>query len=305
MATFASSGVAVTLQPKILLKLKGYIALTKPRIIELLLITTVPTMFLAKDGIPSLELILITVLGGTLAAGGANAFNMVIDRDIDAKMERTKGRPLVTKVLRPVEATFFAVILEVAAFVVFWAFVNLLSGILAVSAMAFYVGVYTVWLKRRSTQNIVIGGAAGAVPVLIGWSAVTDKISLVSVLLAFIIFLWTPPHFWALAVKYKEDYRAANVPMLPTVKTNQRTANEILIYSILVVALSVALIPLSSLKWAYAGSAVLSGLGLIGYSLLFKIRPSSKNAMKLFGFSITYLTIIFLSIAVDVLIFHR
>ena len=195
----------------------GYIALTKPRIIELLLITTIPTMVVANNGWPSLWLMLVTMVGGTLAAGGANAINMYIDRDIDALMERTKNRPLVTGLISPRNGLIFAISLEIVAFLVLWAGTNLLSGILALSATLFYVFVYSLWLKRTSKQNIVIGGAAGAVPVLVGWAAVTNSLSWTPWLLFLVIFLWTPPHFWALAIKHNDDYTAAGVPMLPSV----------------------------------------------------------------------------------------
>ncbi|HEY5424893.1 MAG TPA: heme o synthase, partial [Ilumatobacteraceae bacterium] len=190
----------------------GYVALTKPRIIELLLITTVPTMVLAQRGWPSWSLVLITLVGGTLAAGGANAINMVVDRDIDKLMPRTQGRPLVTGLIQPRNALLFALILEVVAFGVLWAGANLLSAVLALSATLFYVFVYTLWLKRTSTQNIVIGGAAGAVPVLVGWAAVRNDVAWAPIVLFVVMFLWTPPHFWALAIRYADDYRAANVP---------------------------------------------------------------------------------------------
>ncbi len=195
---------------------KAYVALTKPRIIELLLVTTVPTMFVAAKHLPSARLIALTLVGGTLAAGGANAFNMVYDRDIDAVMERTKNRPLVTGQMTPRAAVLFALTLEAAAFALLAATVNLLSAILALSATAFYVFIYTMWLKRNSVQNIVIGGAAGAVPVLVGWSAVTDRLSIAPFLLFGIIFLWTPPHFWSLAVRYRDDYAAAEVRCFPS-----------------------------------------------------------------------------------------
>ena len=226
-ATFSTSDV-----------LRGYVALTKPRIIELLLVTTVPTMIVADNGFPRLWLILATLIGGTLAAGGANAFNMVIDRDIDAIMERTKKRPLVTGVMSPRSATLFAVALEVAAFAVLAIWVNQLSAWLALSATAFYVVVYTLILKRRSKQNIVIGGAAGAVPVLVGWAAVTNSLSWTPVLLFLVIFLWTPPHFWALAVRYRDDYEAAHVPMMPVVASLRRTTLEILVYTVILWALT-------------------------------------------------------------------
>ena len=204
----------------------AYVALTKPRIIELLLVTTLPTMVVARRGLPSLWLMVATLAGGALAAGGANAINMVVDRDIDKLMKRTKARPLVTGAMTPRAALVFALTLEVAAFVELALAVNLLSAVLAVSATLFYVFVYTLWLKRRSSQNIVIGGAAGAVPVLVGWAAVTDSLSWAPVVLFAIIFIWTPPHFWSLAVRYKEDYAAADVPMLPVVASMKRTTRR-------------------------------------------------------------------------------
>src|ERR1700678_4550353 len=223
-------------QPTAWSNVGAYIALTKPRIIELLLVTTLPTMVVAKHGLPSLWLMLATLVGGTLAAGGANAINMVVDRDIDRLMNRTKNRPLVTGAMSPRSALVFALTLEVAAFVELWLAVNLLSAVLAISATLFYVFVYTLWLKRRSTQNIVIGGAAGAVPVLVGWAAVTNSLSWAPVVLFGIIFIWTPPHFWALAIKYRDDYESAGVPMLPVVATLNRTARQILVFTVLLVA---------------------------------------------------------------------
>ncbi len=195
---------------RVLARFQSYVALTKPRIVELLLVTTIPTMFVAARHVPSIRLMVMTVVGGALAAGGANALNMVYDRDIDALMERTKNRPLVTGVITPRAATLFAATLELGAFALLWSTVNALSAVLALSATAFYLGVYTMWLKRSSPQNIVIGGAAGAVPVLVGWSAVTGHLGLAPFVLFAIIFLWTPPHFWALAVRYRDDY--ANCP---------------------------------------------------------------------------------------------
>ena len=204
--------MAVTTLTSTRSRLGAYVALTKPRIIELLLVTTVPVMFVAERGVPPVGLVLVTVLGGSLAAGGANAINMVVDRDIDALMERTRNRPLVTGELTPRAALTFALGLEVAAFALLWWQVNLLSAVLAVSACLFYVFVYTLWLKRTSRQNIVIGGAAGAVPTLIGWTAVTGQLAWAPVVLFAVIFFWTPPHFWALAIRYREDYSAAVGP---------------------------------------------------------------------------------------------
>jgi heme o synthase len=289
---------------------RGYLALTKPRIIELLLVTTIPTMVVAANGIPGFWLIITTLAGGTLAAGGANAFNMVIDRDIDAIMERTKRRPLVTGVMSARDATIFAAGLEVLAFVVLAVWVNQLSAWLAMSATAFYVFIYTLWLKRRSKQNIVIGGAAGAVPVLIGWAAVTNSLTWTPVLLFLVIFIWTPPHFWALAVRYRDDYAAANVPMMPVVTSLRHTTLEILIYSVLMWALTVLIGPTAHLGWIYALSATILG-GLFTFYALRLYRHAREDradvgeAMRLFHFSITYLTALFVFMAVDVLVRHH
>ncbi|MEE2697099.1 MAG: heme o synthase, partial [Actinomycetota bacterium] len=228
-------------------RVAGYVALTKPRIIELLLVTTVPTMFVAEQGVPSVWLMVATVLGGTFAAGGANATNMVVDADIDALMERTKDRPLVTGVVSPRNALVFAITLEVVAFAWLVAFVNLLSAVLAVSATLFYVFVYTLWLKRTSTQNIVIGGAAGAVPVLVGWSAVTNSLGWAPIVLFLVIFYWTPPHFWALAIRYHDDYAKAEVPMLPVVASLETTARRILFYTVILVALTLVFAPVADM----------------------------------------------------------
>ncbi len=290
--------------------LRGYVALTKPRIIELLLVTTIPTMIVAARGVPSLGLVVTTLVGGTLAAAGANAFNMVIDRDIDAIMERTKHRPLVTGVMSPRAATIFAVCLELAAYAVLAIWVNQLSAWLALSATAFYVFVYTLWLKRRSKQNIVIGGAAGAVPVLVGWAAVTNSLTWTPVLLFLVIFIWTPPHFWALAVRYRDDYEAANVPMMPVVTSLRRTTFEILVYTVLMWALTVLIGPSAHLGWIYAVSSTVLGAWFTFYALrLYRHARSGTadvaQAMRLFHFSITYLTALFVAMAVDVLVRYR
>jgi len=287
--------------------LKGYLALTKPRIIELLLVTTVPTMIVAAGGFPKLWLIVATLVGGTLAAGGANTFNMVIDRDIDAVMERTKRRPLVTGVMSPRSATLFAFALEAVAFAVLVFWVNQLAAWLALAATAFYVIVYTMILKRRSKQNIVIGGAAGAVPVLIGWAAVTNSLGWTPVLLFLVIFIWTPPHFWALAVRYRDDYQAANVPVMPVVASLRRTTLEILIYTVIMWALTLLIGPSAHLGWIYAVSATVLGAMFTFYALrLYRHARADKadvaEAMRLFHFSITYLSALFILMAVDVLV---
>jgi protoheme IX farnesyltransferase len=283
-------------------RVAGFVALTKPRIIELLLVTTVPTMVVAERGLPSIWLMIATVIGGTLAAGGANAINMYVDRDIDAVMERTKDRPLVTGVVQPREALVFAIAIEVAAFVWLWAFVNLLSAVLAVSACLFYVFVYTLWLKRSSERNIVIGGAAGAVPVLVGWAAVTNSLSWAPVVLFGIIFYWTPPHFWALAVKYKDDYAAVNVPMLPSVASLRTTAIRIIGYTLLLWLLTIVFWPVAEMGWIYGVAAVLLGAVFTWYALALYREQTTKSAMRLFGWSITYVTLLFGAMALDQLV---
>jgi protoheme IX farnesyltransferase len=285
-------------------RIGAYVALTKPRIIELLLITTLPTMIVAQRGLPPIWLMAATLLGGALAAGGANAINMFIDRDIDKLMHRTRKRPLVTGAVTPRNALVFAIALEVVAFVELWFWVNLLSAVLAVSATLFYVFVYTLWLKRTSSQNIVIGGAAGAVPVLVGWAAVTDSLAWTPLVLFSIIFVWTPPHFWALAVKYKDDYQAADVPMLPAVATFKRTAREILFYSVLLVAVSLVLAAVARLGVIYIVSASVLGVVFLALALRLWRRATPKAAMQLFSYSITYLTLLFVLMAVDIFTHH-
>ena len=283
-------------------RLAGYLALTKPRIIELLLVTTVPTMFVAQGGVPSVWLMAATVIGGTLAAGGANAMNMVVDRDIDGLMERTMNRPLVRGVMSPRAALTFAVCIEVAAFTWLLATVNLLSAVLAVSATFFYVFVYTLWLKRTTTQNIVIGGAAGAVPVLVGWSAVTNTLGWAPVVLFLIVFFWTPPHFWALAIRYRDDYSAASVPMLPSVATLAETARRIIFYSVVLVGLTLVFASVAGMGPVYVGSALVLGLLFGAMAVAVRRDPSERTAMRLFSYSITYMTLLFAAMVVDVLV---
>ena len=303
-------GLPLTRQSALRSTFGSYIALTKPRIIELLLVTTLPTMVVARHGIPSVPLMLATLFGGALAAGGANAINMVVDRDIDRLMNRTKNRPLVTGAMTAQAALVFAITLEVAAFLELWLAVNLLSAALAVSATLFYVFVYTMWLKRRSSQNIVIGGAAGAVPVLVGWAAVTDRLAWAPVVLFAIIFVWTPPHFWSLAVRYREDYAAADVPMLPVVATMRRTTREILLYTAALVATSLLFGPVAHLGLTYMISAAVLGAGFIFmatrlWQLARKNRATGKEAMRVFSYSIMYLTALFVAMAGDVLISNQ
>lgn len=280
----------------------AYVALTKPRIIELLLITTVPAMVLAADGWPDTWLVVWTVVGGTLAAGGANAINMYIDRDIDQLMERTRNRPLVTGRIAPRDALVFAIGLEIVAFVVLALSSNVLAGAIAISATLFYVFVYSLWLKRTTRQNIVIGGAAGAAPVLVGWAAVTNSVSWSAVVLFLVIFLWTPPHFWALAIRHADDYRAASVPMLPVVETLSRTVRTMGWYTIAVTLVSLALIPLNDMGVVYSSAAVLLGVAFIALTFGLGRAPTTAAAMRVFTFSISYVTLLFLAVMLDVFV---
>jgi len=283
-------------------RLGAYVALTKPRIIELLLVTTVPTMIVAAKGLPSIWLMFATVLGGALAAGGANAINMYVDRDIDRLMKRTSKRPLVTGAIQPRDALVFAVALEVVAFVFLWTTVNLLSATLAVAATLFYVFVYTLWLKRTSTHNIVIGGAAGAVPVLVGWTAVTDRLDWAPLVLFAVIFYWTPPHFWALAIKYREDYAAADVPMLPVVASVRTTATRILLYTLLLWGLTLLFAPVAGMGDLYLVSAIVLGAVFTAFAVQLLRQSTPKAAIRLFSWSITYVTLLFGAIALDQLL---
>ncbi|MCU1365098.1 MAG: ctaB [Ilumatobacteraceae bacterium] len=301
---FAPSGLGHATRRNPRTVLGGYIALTKPRIIELLLITTIPTMVLAANGWPSTRLVAITLVGGTLAAGGANAINMYVDRDIDKLMVRTQGRPLATGLIEPRNALVFACALQVAAFAVLWSGANLLSACLALSAALFYVFVYTLWLKRTSRQNIVIGGAAGAVPVLVGWAAVQNNVTWAPILLFVVMFLWTPPHFWALAIRHIDDYRAADVPMLPVVAPLSVVLRQMLIYTVLMVISTIMLLPVGHLGPIYGIGAGILGALFIGGTYALSRDPEPQKAMRLFGYSISYVTLLFGVLTLDVLVRH-
>jgi heme o synthase len=280
----------------------AYFLLTKPRIVELLLVTTVPTMLIAERGIPSLWLVAATLFGGALSAASANVINCYLDRDIDALMRRTARRPLPAHRVDPADALRFGLVLGVAGFAWLWATVNLLSAVLATAAILFYVFVYTLGLKRRSTQNIVIGGAAGAVPVLVGWSAVTGRVELPALVLFAIIFYWTPPHFWALALRYKDDYAAAGVPMLPVVRGATETSTQILYYTVLLVTVTLLLYPAGRMGAIYLAAAVALGAAFIWRALALRRDLSSKRAIRLFSFSNQYLALLFLAMAVDAVV---
>ncbi len=282
---------------------RHYLALTKPRVIELLLVTTIPVMFLAADGFPPLGVVLATLAGGTMAAAGANAINQVYDRDIDAVMARTRRRPVVTGAVSPRAAMRFGLALSVASVGLLAIAVNVLSAVLAAAAIAFYVLVYTMLLKRRTAQNIVWGGAAGCFPVLIGWTAVTGSLALAPMVLFAVVFLWTPPHYWPLALRFRADYRAARVPMLPAVADTERVARAIVAYSWAMVAASLLLVPVADMGVLYTCTAALLGGGFLveAHSLLRRVRRGEDDvrAMRLFHGSISYLSLLFLAVAVD------
>ena len=289
-------------------KLAAYLALTKPRVIELLLITTVPVMILAKQGLPELWLVLATLIGGALSAGSANAFNCIIDTDIDKIMGRTQKRPLVTGELSKLEAQIFATVIGLVSVLWLGLLVNWLSAALALNAELFYIFIYTILLKRRTSQNIVWGGAAGAMPVLIGFSAVTNSLSWSAASLFLIIFLWTPPHYWPLSMKYKEDYASAGVPMLPVVSDVRVVAKQIVIYSYFMVASTLILIPINPMGLIYVLAAVIGGAWFIAEAHILQgkaKRDAVDNPMRLFHFSITYLTVLFIAVGIDPLIFIK
>lgn len=281
-------------------RVAAYVALTKPRIIELLLITTVPSMVLAAGRWPGTWIVIATLVGGTLSAGGANALNMYYDRDIDQVMRRTRARPLARHEVPPGNALVFGVMLGVAGFVWLWVFTNLLAAALATAALLFYVLVYTVRLKRSTVQNIVIGGAAGAAPTLVGWAAVTGSVGVPAWVLFLVVFYWTPPHFWALAVRYKEDYATAGVPMLPVVAGIEATTRRMLLYTALMVGVSLLLVPLAGMSWIYLAAAL--GLGAWFIWDTWRVFNRPDEAMRLFTTSTVYLSALFASVMLDVLL---
>lgn len=283
--------------------LRAYIALTKPRIIELLLVTTVPTMILAAHGLPSLTLVLITLVGGYLAAGGANTLNMYLDRDIDGLMARTGNRPLVTGEVSPRAALGFGLVLSMASVAWFAVLTNGLAAALTAAAILMYVVGYTLILKRRTPQNIVWGGAAGCMQILIGWAAVTGSLTWAPMVLFGVVFFWTPPHYWPLSLRFRDDYAAAGVPMLPVVASLSRVAREIIGYSWAMVATSLLLVPAAHMTWFYTGAAVLLGAAFLweAHGLLRRVRRGDLDVrpMRLFHGSISYLALLFLAVAID------
>jgi len=281
---------------------RTYVALTKPRVVELLLVTTVPAMILADEGMPHLGLVIAVLLGGALAAGGANTINCWIERDRDQLMRRTRNRPLATGAVDPAAALVFGLALEAVAFALLWATANLLAACLALSATLFYVFVYTIWLKPRSPQNIVIGGAAGAVPVLVGWAAVTGSLAAPAWVLFALVFVWTPPHFWALALRYRDDYAAAGIPMLPVVRGDAAAARQIFAYSWVVVGVSATLGLTTTVSPLYLTAASVLGALFVGGAWQLMRHPDPVRAIRFFAFSNLYLAALFVAIAVDTLV---
>lgn len=285
-------------------KVGAYISLTKPRVIELLLVTTLPTMFFAQRGLPDMWVALATMVGGAFAAGSAGAFNCFIDRDMDRLMNRTKKRPLVTGEVTPREAFIFATALGVAAIAILWVGANALAAGLGAMAMFFYVVIYTLVLKRRTEQNIIWGGLAGCFPVLIAWAAVRETVEWPALVLFFIIFLWTPPHYWPLSMKYRTDYQTASVPMLGAVATAKTVSVQVVLYAWATVACSLLLIPLGWAGVTYTAFAVVAGAWFIYESHVLYRRAQNesltdKKAMKVFHLSILYLTLLFIGLWID------
>lgn len=280
----------------------AYLQLAKPRIILLLLVTTVPAMVLADGGLPSPWLVLATLVGGTMAAAGANTLNQYLERDIDRVMSRTRRRPLPSARIEPGHALAFGLVLAAAAFAWLWGYVNLLAAALALSGLAFYVLVYTLVLKRTTPANIVIGGAAGCAPVLVGWAAVTGRVGLPAVVMFAIVFVWTPPHFWALSLRYRQDYATAGVPMLPVVVGPAETTRRIVRYSFGLVVVSLALYPVGRMGPLYLVAALVLGGWFLREALALRREPGTPRAMRLFRYSISYLSLLFLAVATDTLV---
>ena len=277
----------------------AYVNLMKPHVTVLLLGTTLAAMVVAQGGFPPFGLVLATLLGGAMAAGSANAINCYWDRDIDQIMSRTKNRTLPAHRVPERHALIFGLTLAVGSFIILFRFVNLLSALLALSATLFYVLVYTMWLKRTTPQNIVIGGAAGAVPVLVGWAAVMNSVGLAAIWMFLVIFLWTPPHFWALSLVLKNDYARANVPMLPVVMGERETYRQIILYTLLLLAATLVLYVTNTMGYLYLASAVLLGLGLLVLSILLAREKTLRRARMVFWFSNYYLALIFAAMVVD------
>jgi protoheme IX farnesyltransferase len=297
-----TANVVSMARPNIAATVRGYISLTKPRVISLLLVTTVPAMVVAHGGWPSGWLILWTLVGGSLSAGGANAINCWYDRDIDAVMRRTQSRPMVTGVIEPSHALAFGIGLGALAFALLWGATTLAAAVLALVALLFYVFIYTIWLKRRTPQNIVIGGAAGAFPPMVGWAAVTGDIALAPVVMFLIVFFWTPPHFWALALRLQGDYTEAGVPMLPVIAGPEVTRIQILRYSVMLILVTLMLAPAAGLGAVYVGACVVLGGLFLFYAAQLWWRPETTPPIRLYKYSLLYLALLFVAMGADVIV---
>jgi heme o synthase len=278
---------------------RDYLSLTKPRVISLLLVTTVAAMFIANRGVPPVWTVIFTIIGGYLAAGGANAINCFLDRDIDVLMERTQNRALPRRRMKPEQALHFGLVISLLSFFVLWWGVNLLSAVLAWTGIFYYVFIYTRWLKRKSVQNVVIGGAAGAIPPLVGWAAVTGSLSLEALWLYFVIYFWTPPHFWALAIVRRDDYSRAGLPMLPVLHGSRVTGQKIVHYSVFLFVLTLAPVLLVPSSWLYAISAVILGGLLIFYAVRLLRQHNREGTWQFYKYSMVYLGLLFMAMVLQ------
>jgi heme o synthase len=278
---------------------RDYLSLTKPKVISLLLVTTVAAMFIANRGVPPVWTMIFTIIGGYLAAGGANAINCYLDRDIDILMERTQNRALPRRRLKPEQALHFGLVISLLSFFVLWWGVNLLSAVLAWTGIFYYVFIYTRWLKRKSVQNVVIGGAAGAIPPLVGWAAVTGSLSLEALWLYFVIYFWTPPHFWALAIVRRDDYSRAGLPMLPVLHGSRVTGQKIVHYSVFLFVLTLAPVLLAPSSWLYAISAVILGGLLIFYAVRLLRQHNREGTWRFYRYSMVYLGLLFMAMVLQ------
>ena len=283
-------------------KFRGYVSLTKPRIMVLLLVTAMTGLFLGEQGVPSLTLVIVVLIGGAFASGGASSLNHYLDRDIDSKMNRTKNRPIPSKQISPVEALLFGVVLNALGFLVFIYWANLLSAILAITGTLFYIFVYTMLLKRNTPQNIVLGGAAGAIPPLVGYAAVTGTVSMSAIYLFLIIFFWTPPHFWSLALMIKDDYERAGIPMLPVVKGVDHTKRSIFAYTVLLVGLTLMFVWMEGMGWLYFITSLVLGSMFVYYAWALLRRGTERATKRMYLYSLAYLFLLFAAIMLDAIV---
>ena len=283
-------------------KFRGYVSLTKPRIMVLLLVTAMTGLFLGEQGVPSLTLVIVVLIGGAFASGGASSLNHYLDRDIDSKMNRTKNRPIPSKQISPVEALLFGIVLNALGFLVFIYWANLLSAILAITGTLFYIFVYTMLLKRNTPQNIVLGGAAGAIPPLVGYAAVTGTVSMSAIYLFLIIFFWTPPHFWSLALMIKDDYERAGIPMLPVVKGVDQTKRSIFAYTVFLIGLTLGFVWMEGMGWLYFITSLVLGSMFVYYAWALLRRGTERATKRMYLYSLAYLFLLFAAIMLDAIV---